>query len=69
MIRRSEQKFKKNRDKEGSKQFEKQKHHDKSFYRLAKEERKMSMSHKDEDLKAKIRELEEKIARDEGEKT
>ena len=32
-------KFKKNRDKEGSKQFEKQKHHDKSFYRLAKEER------------------------------
>jgi hypothetical protein len=31
-------KFKKNRDKEGSKQFEKQKHHDKSFYRLKKEE-------------------------------
>ena len=32
-------KFKKNRDKEGSKHFEKQRHHDKSFYRLARQER------------------------------
>jgi hypothetical protein len=32
-------KFKKNRDKEGSKHFDKNRHHDKSFYRLAKEEK------------------------------
>jgi len=31
-------KFKKHRDREGSKQENKQKHHDKSFYRLKKEE-------------------------------
>jgi hypothetical protein len=32
-------KFRKNKDREGSKHFEKQRHHDKSFYRLAKEEK------------------------------
>lgn len=32
-------KFRKNKDREGSKQFEKPRHHDKSFYRLAKEEK------------------------------
>ena len=32
-------KFRKNKDREGGKHFEKQRHHDKSFYRLAKEEK------------------------------
>lgn len=37
-------KFKKNRDKEGSNQFEKPRHHDKSYYRLAKEEKDHAVS-------------------------
>ena len=32
-------KFKKSIDQQGSKHFEKPKHHDKSFYRLAKQEK------------------------------
>jgi hypothetical protein len=32
-------KFRKNKDREGNKHIDKQKHHDKSFYRLVKEEK------------------------------
>ena len=32
-------KFKKNKDQQGSKHFEKTRHHDKSFYRLVKQEK------------------------------
>jgi hypothetical protein len=32
-------KFRKDKDREGSKHFDKPRHHDKSFYRLAKEEK------------------------------
>ena len=32
-------KFRKNKDREGSKHFDKTRHHDKSFYRLVKQEK------------------------------
>lgn len=35
----SKTKFKKHKEQQGGKHFEKQKHHDKSFYRLLKQEK------------------------------
>ena len=39
VVKTQKTKFRKNKDREGSKHFEKPRHHDKSFYRLAKEEK------------------------------